>query len=178
MNAPNYNPTPLQQRIGKQIDSGNPRAFAIADLGEGPLLTYKGGHFRLDYVSIILTRGTQYIEIPRLDIPPYLVLLAQEDTRVNLCLYMSQYTAPVFERNMEDETKGQVFAAAFSEDEKPRAIAHALFQPTFSKAFVLAGGQDSLIMEENPDLCNHCGLCAVMIEELLWGKKRGEANGL
>lgn len=171
-----FMPTPLQQRVSKQITDGNPRAFAIADLGQGPILTYRGHHVRLDCVSIDLARGTQHIEIPRLDLPPYTVLLAQEGTRVSLCLYMSQNATPVLEHNVEDGMRGQVFGAAFSKDGEPPMLAHALFQPTFSSVFTSVSGHESLLMEQHPELCNHCTLCAAMIGELLCITKGDKVN--
>ena len=167
MNFPNYTPTPLQQRIAKQVNGGNPRAFVIVDLGEGPILTYRGRHVRLDCVSIKLTRGTQHIEIPHLDLPPYTVLLAQEGTQVSLCLYMSQNATPVLEHNAEDGMRGQVYGAAFSKDGEPPLLAQALFHPTLSSVITPGSGHESLLMEQYPELCNHCALCAAMIGELL-----------
>lgn len=176
----NFMPCPLQQRISKQINDGNPHSFAIADLGQGPLLTYRGCHVRLDLVSIDLTCGSQHIEISSHDPTQYIVFLAQNGSfrPVKLVLYVAPNEMPVLEYNAEEEEglQGQVLGIAYSKDELSPILAHAIFQPQCSNVFALDAYRSSLLMEQNPELCNHCTLCAAIIGGLLHTKKGNGVN--
>ena len=169
MKNPNYTPTPLQQLIAGQIQSGNPQSFAIADFGEGPILTYRGRHVHLDLVTINLVKGTQHVKISHRT-HPYIVLLSQNmrGKYVNLVLYGAD-SMPVIEYKGTDGLRGQVFGYAQAVNGENPVAAYALFQPHCALDFP----KSSLHMEQNPELCNHLAACAAMIDELFQPEERG-----
>lgn len=165
---PIYIPTPLMTQISKRIfEQKNPLAFAIADFGEGPILTYQGYHTRLSTVSINLRQGDQHIEFSHLSQPPYFIAVAQDSPQqpVFVVLYSSEST-PMLEHGVDDGLIGQVFAFGESQDGARRTLAHALCLPKCSQVFATRGFKYSILLEEHPELCNHLLLCGEMIDFL------------
>lgn len=178
MKTTNFMPTPLQQQIVKQVNSGHPRAFAISNLGEGPILTHRGYHVCLDLVSIDLICGTQHAEISHLTQPPYIFLLAQEirDQRISLILYQEN-PDPVLSYNGVGSIEGQIIGCSKPKDGGFSAFAHALFDDQCSEVFAKTPYRNSLLVAEDPELYRHLILCAKTIDRLLRFKKGGEEGG-
>lgn len=178
MKTPNYAPTPLQQQIVKQVNSGHPHAFAISDLGNGPILTNRGYTIHLDLVSIDLTYGTQHVEISQFTLPPYMLLLAQDkrDQRISLILYQAN-PDPVLSYNGVGSIEGQIIGCSKPKDGGFSAFAHALFDDQCSEVFAKTPYRNSLLVAEDPELYRHLILCAKTIDRLLRFKKGGEEGG-
>lgn len=167
-----YKPTPLMEQIYKQvIQQGHPNAFAIANFGEGPMLTYRKRKCWMNLLSISLMFGGQHIELSHLSAPPYFIALVQEkpDQPILTVFYQAD-PDPVLEQSVDHRLTGQVFAYGQSPDGSVCNIAHAVYLPEHSHVFVSAGRRNSLLMESHPELCSHLLLCGEMIETLLHQK--------
>lgn len=171
---PTYNPTPLMERINKQlIQQGHLNAFAIADFGEGPILTYRKCHSRVSTLSVNLTDGKRSIKFSNHSKPPYLIALAQEkpDQPIFTVAYR-EAPNPVLEHGLESHITGQVLAFGRSPSGSLHTLAHALYLPEYSCVFASVVRNNSLLLEGNPELCGHLLTCGAMIDALLCQNKK------
>lgn len=177
MNLP-YICTPLMEQIDKRLNQqDHPNAFAIANFGDGPMLTYRGRKAWVSRLSVSLYYGNQHIELSQSSEPPYLIALVQEKPSQPI-LTVIYHTAPdpVLEQSMDHRLTGQVFAYGQSQDGSICNIAHALYLAERSQVFASAGRYNSLLLESHPELCSHLRLCGEMIDVLLHQRK-GDTYG-
>lgn len=164
-----YKPTPLMEQIDRRLNKNHhPQAFAVADFGDGPVLTYRGRHSRVSLLSVSLVHGEQHIELSQLSKPPYLIALVQEkpDQPILTVLYHSD-PYPALEQSTERRLMGQVFAYGQSQDGSMRTVAHAVYLPEHSAVFAAADRCNSLLLESHPELCGHLCACGEIIDRLL-----------
>lgn len=167
--TPSYNPTPLMEQINKQLfQRGHPNAFAIADFGEGPILTYRNMHSRIDILSVCLTAKGKRIEFTHLSKPPYFIALAQEkpDLPILTVIYLDTPDA-VLEQGMDAHLVGQVLAYGRSAGDDTHTFVHAVYASEHSNVFALAERKNSLLLEGHPEVCRHLLLCGSMMDNLL-----------
>ena len=167
--TPSYNPTPLMEQINKQLfQRGHPNAFAIADFGEGPILTYRKMHSRIDILSACLTAEGKRIEFTHLSKPPYFIALAQEkpDLPILTVIYRDTPDA-VLEQSADARLTGQEPAYGHSAINDVHTFVHAVYLPTHSNVFALAERKNSLLLEGHPEVCKHLLLCGSMMDTLL-----------
>ena len=168
-----YKPTPLMEQIDRRLNrSHHLQAFAVADFGDGPILTYRGRHSRVSKLSILLFHGEQRIELSQFSKPPYLIALVQEkpDQPILTALYRSD-PYPVLEQSTECRLTGQVFAYGQSQDGSMRTAAHAVYFPEHTAVFAVTDRLNSLLLESHPELCAHLCACAEIIDRLLHQQK-------
>jgi hypothetical protein len=166
---PSYNLTPLMEQINRQLlQRGHPNAFAIADFGEGPILTYRKMHSRIDILSVCLITEGKRIEFTHLSKPPYFIALAQDkpDTPILTTIYREASDA-VLEQGMDTHLTGQVLAYGYSATSDVHTFVHAVYLPTHSNVFALAERKNSLLLEGHPEVCRHLVLCGSMMDTLL-----------
>lgn len=166
---PSYNPTPLMEQLNKQFFlRGHPNAFAIADFGEGPILTYRKTHSHIDVLSVCLTSGGKRIELSHLSKPPYFIALAQEktDSPILTVIYRDAPDA-VLEQGVDAHLIGQVLAYGRSMSSGSRTLVHAVYSPAHSDVFALCEQKNSLFLERHPEVCSHLLLCGSMVDALL-----------
>lgn len=170
-----YNLTPLMEQLHRRLlQQKHPNAFAIANFGDGPILTYRGIKTRVSLLSISITNGNQHIELSQRSTPPYLTALAQEKPGqpILTAIYLASQD-PVLEQSTEHRLTGQVFAYSQSPDGASCTLAHALYLSEHSHLFASTDRYNSLLLEGHPELCSHLLLCGEMIDSLLHEEKKG-----
>ena len=175
---PSYTCTPLMERIDRLLNrQGHPNAFAIANFGDGPMLTYRGRKSWVSLLSVSLHCGSQHIELSQSSEPPYLIALVQEKpSQPILTVVYRAAPEPVLEQSMDHRLTGQVFAYGQTPDGSTCNLAHALYLAERSQVFATVGRYNSLLLEGHPELCGHLLLCEEMIDVLLHQRK-GDAYG-
>lgn len=166
---PKYNLTPLMEQLDKRFfQHGHPNAFAIADFGEGPLLTYRKHRSRVSVLSVNLTSGERHIKFSNHSKPPYLIVLAQEKPNlpISTVIYRESPDA-ILEQDMESRLTGQVLAYGQSPDGNNHTLVHALYLPECSRVYAAVARHNSLLLEGHPDLCGHLLTCGAMIDTVL-----------
>lgn len=146
----------------------HPNAFAIADFGEGPILTYQKMHSRIEVLSVCLTSGNKRMEFSQLSKPPYLLALIQErpDVPISTVVYRD---APdtVLEQGSDCHLTGQIFAYGRSKDGGTHTLLHAVYLPAHSNIFACIEQKNSLFLESHPEVCEHLLVCGAMMDALL-----------
>lgn len=170
---PTYTCTPLMAKVDDWLNrKGHPSAFAIANFGDGPMLTYRGRKSRVSILSVSLHCGNQHIELSQSSEPPYLIALVQEKpSHPILTVLYRTAPDPVLEQSMDHRLTGQVFAYGQSPDGSICNVAHALYLAERSQVFAASDRYNSLLLEGHPELCSHLRLCGEMIEVLLRQQK-------
>lgn len=162
-------PTPQMERIHHLIFAQHsPHAFAIANQGKGPVLTYQGHHCWVNTLAAHFICGNQHMAFSHLSQPPYFIAVAQE--KDGGPLLMSMYRSgpdPLFEVNEDIDLTGHIIAYSQSADGVNQAFAQAIFLPRHSHLFVNLDRRDSMLLEDHPEVCRHLLMCSVLIEDLL-----------
>lgn len=180
INKTNYILTPLMEQISKCISQQHPRAFIIADRGDGngPILGHQGHHVRVTTLSIDLKQGSQHIKLSHLSQPPYLIAVALERSLQPLLIVLyREGPKPIFEHSNEDGLIGQVLAYSKAPDGTERTLAQALCLPKAAHVFAPTSIRDSILLEEHPELCDHLLLCSATISFLLNQSERSDLHG-
>ena len=169
MERPNYIPSPLMERIHKLIFSQHsPHAFAVADFGDGPVLTYRNNQCKVNALTVHLIRDGQRVAFSHRAKPPYLFAVAQEGTSGPLLLSLYQTgPTPLIESDGASGLTGHIIALAQSPDGTNQAIAQALFLLQNSHVLADVHPKGSLLLESHPELCDHLLMGSILVESLL-----------
>lgn len=169
MTKPTYTPSALMCRIHKLIFSQHsPRAFAVADFGDGPVLTYRDKQCKVNALAVHLVCDGQRVAFSHRARPPYLLAAAQEGASGPLLLSLYQAgTAPLLESDGASGLTGHIIALAQSPDGANQAIAQALFLPQNSHILADIHPRGSLLLESHPEVCDHLLLGSILVESLL-----------
>ncbi len=166
---PPYSQSPIMARISNQIfTQRNPAAFAIVNLGDGPLLASQNNWCHTDYFVLHLICGNQAISFSQNSQPPYYLAVCKEkgDAPLLVSLYQSGPN-PLFETEVGDNLTGHIIAHAQSLEDGRQLVAQAVVVPQRARVFTNITRRDSLLLEGHPELCNHLLLCSTLIETLM-----------
>lgn len=169
MTKPTYTPSPLMERIHKLIfRQHSPRAFAVADFGDGPVLTYRDKQCRVNTLTVHLVHDGQRVVFSHRAKPPYLLATAQEGASGPLLLSLYQAgPTPLVESDSGSGLTGHITALAQSPDRTNQAVAQALFLPQNSHILADIHPRGSLLLESHPELCDHLLMGSILVEGLL-----------
>lgn len=77
------------------------------------------------------------------------------------------FLEPMFESPGDADLTGHIIAYSQTSDRANQALAQAVFLPRCSHLFVNLNHRSSMLLEADPELCNHLVMCSALIEGLL-----------